>query len=158
MSTTLTILPKKASRDIEVVKLVFKGEVRYYPWYERFNRDDISYEINKITSIRWGIKDLFDLIILRDTSGGIYSYPIDNGYLSIMEEPFKSSYIKFLKDNLIKKGCKEAAILKCVIPKGTLFYECVDSKSSYKYKMVPQLVSKSIIPIDDVTNCFEKIL
>ena len=149
---TLTLLPKRAERDIVVIKLVLKGEVKYYPWYMRF-RDSpkTSYEFDKKTSITWGIKDLACLLFKRDTRSGIYSYPIDNKYLAKMEEPFRSSYIEFLRKSLPRNQGR-AAIVLCVIPKGSLYYECIDSKLSYRYKMIPQLVSTSIIPKKDITD------
>lgn len=162
MSTTLTVFPKKADRDIVVLKLVFKGQVRYYPWYMRVKikgkkEINTSYELNKQTDVSFGLKSIFNILFKRETSEGIYSYPIDNRYLSKIEEPFKTSYIKFLKTNL-PRNTEGASLLLCVIPKGSLYYECIDSKLSYHYKVIPQLVSSSIIPKRDVTNNLEEIL
>lgn len=161
MSTTLTLLPKRANRDIIVLKLTLKGQVKYYPWYMKDIKGkkgiNTSYELNKRTDINFGIKSIFNALFKRETTEGIYSYPIDNKYLSKVEEPFKSSYVEFLKTYL-PKNTGGASLLLCVIPKGSLYYECINSRSFYNYKMIPQLVSKSIIPKKDITNNLEEVL
>lgn len=115
MSTTLTLLPKRANRDIIVLKLTLKGQVKYYPWYMKNIKGkkeiNTSYELNKRTDINFGIKSIFNALFKRETTEGIYSYPIDSRYLSKMEEPFKSSYIEFLKTCLPKKYRRSIIII-----------------------------------------------
>ena len=133
------LFPKRAKEPITVLKLVIKDrhiEDTYHPSY--VYTSDIIYELGKRQKAH--SRSLISWIIFRN----IFRRRIESGFIHSVIFPEKgrefSNSIKKIINICIHEG--SYVLLKCIIPKDTLYYK--NSDGSY--------ASREIIPIKDITS------
>lgn len=133
--------PRIAKESIIVLKLVRRSkyaEEIYFPSY--VYTTDVMYELGKrrkAYSRLW-----ISWIILRN----VFSKGIESGFIHSTKYPGEKVFPCDSTKNVINTCWhwgKSYALLKCIIPKGSLYYE---NSSTGEY------ASREIIPIKDVTS------